>query len=164
MDSKSRIRINLKTREIELEGPETFIDKYNDIIKGFIEKISDPEESIGPLTEASKSDSTEINTNHSTHSISALPESFGEYYTRFPRNLKVVDKILIASYYSQLKSEDGLFSIKESADLLTEQNVQITNANAFIKALVNTGKLFKHAGKYKVSERGVEQIAQMQGT
>ncbi len=39
MESKTRIRINLNTREIELEGSESSIEKYDDIIKEFIEKF-----------------------------------------------------------------------------------------------------------------------------
>ena len=164
MENKTRIRINLNTREVEFEGSEAFIEKYDDVIKEFIEKIKSPQ----PFQTSENNSDTyvkvpEDDTGQSaaTSFSNGLPDSFGEYYTKFPRNIKVVDKILIAGYYVQVKNDDGLFSPKDAADLLTEQNVQITNASAFIKALVNTGKLFKHLGKYKVSENGIEQIAQM---
>jgi hypothetical protein len=165
METRTRVRINLNTREVEFEGSEAFIEKYDDVIKEFIEKIKTPYSLNSSIEsfELSTQKPMENDTTQVATSIfsNGLPDSFGEYYTKFPRNIKVIDKILIAAYYVQLRSSDNLLLAKEAADLLTEQNVQITNASAFIKALVNTGKLFKHLGKYKVSEKGIELIAQM---
>ncbi len=153
MESKTRIRINLNTREIEFEGSESFIEKYDDIIKEFIEKIKSTQpfkasesfsETYPKPTEYVRPSENDAGQPATTNLSNGLPDSFGEYYTKFPRNIKVIDKILIAAYYAQNKNDETLFLPKDAADLLTEQNVQITNASAFIKALVNTGKLFKH--------------------
>ncbi len=162
MEQKTRIRINLNSREVEWEGSETFIAKYDAVISDFMSLMKEPNEI--PLVQSSPTVNKNINRNINTTSpnqATSIPESFGEFYTSFPRSIKVVDKILIAAYFVQQKSTDGLFTIKEAADLLNEQNVLITNANAFIKSLLKTGKLFKNSGKYKVSENGIEIVKQL---
>jgi hypothetical protein len=161
MEQITKIRINLKTKEIEWQGSEGFIEKYDSIIQEFIEKLK--EEPSNNDWEQSVNQEEGLS-NLKTDTANAdflLPKAFGEFYSKFPRNIKVVDKLLIAAYFVQSNSEDGLFTPKEAADLLTEQSVAVTNANAFINSLQKTGKLFKHAGKYKVHENAIEQIKQL---
>lgn len=165
MEIRTRIRINLKERELELEGSESFIDKYQNTIAEFIEKIK-TEDKESPTMPIRPSDynpgKIDIETNRSpADGKMAIPDSFGEFYTQFPRNAKVVDKMLIASLFAQMKSEDGLFTPSQAAELLDEQNVNITNANSFIKALQNTGKLYKQSGKFKVHEKGIEFLKEL---
>lgn len=158
MEQKTRIRINLSTREVEWEGSETFLAKYDSIIEEYLDKIK--ENSVKTKFPVRQEFQQEVSTNIKEYNA-VLPESFGEYYTSFSRNIKVVDKILIAAYFVQEHNNDRLFTIKEASDLLNEQNVLVTNANAFIKSLLKTGKLFKNSGKYKVSEKGVDMVNQL---
>lgn len=158
--AKTRIRINLSTREAEWEGSETFIEKYDNLINDFLDKIKEP--SLVPATPIypqRPSDQAQTSSRSPEPNIPVgLPDSFGEYYTSFPRNITVSEKMLIAAFYVQQRSSDGLFTIKEASDLLNEQNVHISNPNAFITSLAKTGKLYKNSGKYKVSEKGIEAI------
>lgn len=154
MEKTTRIRINLNNREVEWEGSEEFIKKYENVIDDFIEKI-------GNSPTATKKESAPDNANfliNPTRTSSTLPSSFGEFYIKFPRNLKVVDKVLLAAYYIQGVNEDGLFNTKEVTEALNEQNIEVTNTNAFITSLMKTSKIFKKSGKFKVSEKGIESI------
>lgn len=155
MEKTTRIRINLSTREVEWEGSENFIGKYDTIINDFIEKISNselPNKSLSNTNPTLKPSQT-LSEHHSTET------SFGEFYVKFPRNIKMIDKVLIAAYYIQQTSEDGLFTSKEISEVLSEQNVKVTNASAFVKAL--GGKVFSKGGKYRVSEKGIEVVTQL---
>ncbi len=156
MEKTTRIRINLNSREVEWEGSEEFIKKYESVIDDFIEKIGNP---------VTLNNGIVSNVNSPTSSTDAdssnLPSSFGEFYIKFPRNLKVVDKVLLAAYYIQRLSEDGLFNTKEVTEALNEQNIEVTNTNAFITSLMKTSKIFKKSGKFKVSEKGCETVEEM---
>src|SRR5687768_9574190 len=113
MSDKAKIRINLSAREIELEGTETFIEKYSDIISSYLEIIKEPiyaganpsNLSAMPITR----DQPSFSYTSDTNSYDSLPDSFGEYYSRFPKSMKDVDKILVAGYFSQHKG-GGAFS------------------------------------------------------
>lgn len=160
MEQEARIKINLLTKEVEWQGSENFIQKFDTVIQEFLEKLKDPQTSkysVPEYNDAVQSDEVDI---ESSNGLS-LPSTFGEFYSKFPRNIKVVDKLLIAAFFAQNKSDDGFFTPKEAADFLTEQGVAVTNANAFINSLQKTNKLFKHAGKYKVHENAIEYIKQL---
>lgn len=162
----TRIRINLNSREIEFEGSETFIERYQSVIDEFINKIKQEPIKAPKVTNTAREDLVKNNStenNKASNFLNSQPENqlpatFGEYYSKFPKNLKVVDKIILAAFFLQTKSDDGLFIIKDTADLLLEQNVQVTNANAFINSLMRSGKIFRHAGKYKLTEKAIDDI------
>ena len=160
MNSQStRLRINLSSREIEWEGSEDFIDKYEQHILDFIESIKDKE---GATLEKQPSFDMQIsNVKLDNNTGNLLPSSFGEFYSKFPRNISVTDKILIAAYYFQETVPEKLFTPKDASDLLKEQSVPITNANAFVKSLLVANKIFKNSGKYKLSEKGVDNVMQL---
>jgi len=157
MEKTTRLRINLSAKEIEWEGSEEFIKKYDLVIQEFIEFLKS-----SPQVNSTKAKNNgDSNSSHRANT-SSLPDNFGEYYIQFQRSsLSVTDKILLAAYFVQSKSSDSLFTATEAASILKEQAVQITNANAFIKSLQKAGKLFKSGGKYKVSEKGIEAIGEM---
>jgi hypothetical protein len=164
MSDKAKIRINLSAREIELEGTEAFIEKYSSIINNYLEIIKEPvyagtnqnNSAVMPLSR----DQIPFSYGSDTNSSDSIPDSFGEYYSRFPKSMKDVDKILVAGYYCQQKG-GGAFSSSESSSLLIEQGVKLTNAAAFLKANLDSRKLFKHEGKYRISEAGIEYLKRL---
>jgi hypothetical protein len=164
MEIKTRIKISLNTREIEWEGSESFIEKYQSLIEEIINKVIDqsaPSDSQSS-SQFKSSDDREINFNKTGQNESLiLTESFGEFYIRFSKNISVSDKLLIAGFFVQSQGEEGSFSPKEAADLLNEQSVKVTNASAFIKSLQNSGKVYKQGGRYKVHEKAIEYIKQL---
>lgn len=156
MADKAKIRINLTTREIELEGEETFIEKYTDIINDYLEVIKHP---LSHNITVASEDEIQIS-NVPNVSPSSMPDSFGEYYSRFPKSMKDVDKILVAGYFIQQKT-GNTFSSSEASSLLIEQGVKLSNAAAFLKANLESRKIFKHDGKFRLSELGVEYLRKL---
>lgn len=156
MADKAKIRINLSSREIELEGTETFIEKYSDIINDYLKVIKEP---VSHNATVAIEDDIQVS-NLPNVSFSSMPDSFGEYYSRFPKSMKDVDKILVAGYFVQQKTGNA-FSSGEASSLLIEQGVKLSNAAAFLKANLESRKIFKHDGKFRVSELGVEYLKKL---
>jgi len=147
-----RIRINLSTREFEIDADSDFvIEKFGDRIFQYLDIVKSSNSKIVPPTE-SKSHSSPL-------ASSEVPASFGEYFNKFPKGLNNVDKLLISCYFIQSSTEAKAFSVKEASDLLIDQGVKLTNANAFNTANLNTKRVFKLTGRsFKVSDTGKEYI------
>lgn len=163
MEDNARIRINLNSREVEIEGSEDFISKYSNVIDEYLFLLKnsgapakperkDSEESSGDTTSPKIEDNKPIND---------IPESFGEFYNTLPRSAKDVDKILAAGYFIQKTNDKGVFSTRNSSKLLIEQGVKLSNASASLKSNLSTKKVFKHLGDYKVSEAGIQYLKKL---
>lgn len=160
MDSKQmKVRVNLTTREIELEGNLDLIkEHFGDHLEDLIIKIRN-----NPLPTVQSSYTTSINSSKSsnlnTESNEQLPDSFGEFYNKFPKNLSNVDKILLACFYLQSQSEGKFFTVREASDILIDQGISLSNASAFNKANISTKRVFKLSGKnFRVSDIGHEYL------
>jgi hypothetical protein len=148
-----RIRINLTTREFEIDAePDFLFEKFGDRIFEYLDLLKSNKTTVGDkntVEEITKTIITNID----------LPDSFGEYYNKFPKNLNNVDKLLISAYYIQSTNENKSFVVKDASDLLIDQGVKLTNANAFNTANLSTKRVFKLSGKnFKVSDIGKEYI------
>lgn len=164
MEDKARIRINLSIREIELEGTEAFIDRYSEMIQDYLTLIKEPVQSPDLVDNTKAKFDSGLNAFDAIAelpSTDSMPTSFGEFYSRFPKSIKDVDRILLAGYFFQQRNGNSAFSNQDASSLLLEQNVKLTNASAFLKANLEARKIFKHEGKYKVSEVGAEHIKKL---
>lgn len=157
-----KIRINLDSREFEVEGDANYInDRFGEDIDEYLALIKQQKnvQSIpsfkAPLstTDALKVESGQPDKN------TYMPDSFGEYFNRFAKSLSIVDKLLVTSYFVQSKNPEKVFTLKEASDLLLDQGVKLSNPNAFNKANSETKRIFKLSGKnFRVSDIGVEYI------
>jgi len=162
MEEKAKIRINLNSREVEIEGSEEFVSKYDETINSFLEKI---------YLEDDNKNQSKVNTRveHTKAQIESTSQvddedndiddtSFGELYNKLPNSAKDVDKMLLAGYFVQLSSDDKIFSTRAASKLLLEQGVKLTNPSASMKSNMSTKKVFKHKGHYRISETGISYI------
>jgi hypothetical protein len=159
-----RLRINLESREFEVEGDAGYInERFGDEIDEYLSMIkkgsrsrsqSQPESSVAKQNlDRSDVPSSLPNINMS------MPDSFGEYFSKYPKGIGIVDKLLIASYYVQSNNTEKVFTLKEATDLLLAQGVKLSNPNAFNKANRESKRIFNLTGKnYRVSESGVEYL------
>jgi hypothetical protein len=147
-----RIRINLSTREFEIDADSDFvIQKFGDKIFEYLDIVKSSNSKTAAKS-ANEYDSTPI-------ANSDVPNSFGEYYNKFPKGLNNVDKLLISCYFIQSSTEAKAFTVKEASDLLIDQGVKLTNANAFNTSNFNTKRIFKLTGRsFKVSDIGKDYI------
>jgi hypothetical protein len=155
-EQNARIRINFSTREIEVEGTESFVREY-------AAKLEDP---VNVLMESfvlhtSGSEDSETQGSVSSVSMAALPSSFGEYLHQFTNSIKNVDQVLVAGYYAQCKASDGLFSAKDVRELLAEQGISLINTAARLGDARKAKRIFVKDGKYKVSKTGKDHISSL---
>ncbi|MCC2665738.1 MAG: hypothetical protein K0S35_3660 [Geminicoccaceae bacterium] len=155
-EQRARLRINLSQREFEVEGSEAFVRAYVERFDGWLGRLDDraepdpappaPRAAPAPPRRAGQS-----------------AQSFGELLHRLPRAASDVDRILAAGYFAYVRSADKSFSTGEANALLTEQGVKVGNPSQCVKQNLTAKRVFKHLGRYRVSQTGLEYLRQMLG-
>jgi hypothetical protein len=158
-NNQIKIRINLETREFEVQGDAKYInDHFGDYITEYMSLIKGSQKA-GNKSNAPSSILTEPSLINKEAESESLPDSFGEYFNKFPRTLSNVDKLLVSSFYLQSTHNGNFFTIPDASNLLIDQGVKLSNANAFNKANETTKRIFKLSGKnFRVSESGAQYI------
>ena len=156
-----KIRISLTSREVEFEGDLQLIkENFGEYIQDYL-KVLKREPPVGSANKHSNANATPSNNSYTSGDQinNLLPDIFGEYYSRFPRTLSNVDKLLLASFFTQSRTDGKCFTVKEASDLLLEQGVSLSNAGVFNKHNITTKRVFKLSAKtFRVSDTGMEYI------
>lgn len=158
MDQITRFRINLTTREIEIEGSEMFVkeqlEKFQDFIDAYRNSsaVLDEPMNKGGLI------------NPPSYVSGGLPATFGEYFHGFPNTITQKDQILIAGYFVQKKSTDNSFTTESANSLLVDLGVKLSNASDS----VGKNKVSKYIfpvtkGFFRVSKLGEDYINSLLG-
>jgi hypothetical protein len=163
MENKAKIRINLNTREFEIEGTEEFINSHSEKIDNFLELLKKTPPPQPTVIQQPATTATQQIISPPIDSINAhLPETFGEYYHNMPKSAKDSDKMLVAGYFSQSLSTDNSFGTKEASSLLLEQGVKLSNPSMFLNQNTKPKYLIKLSkGKFRVSKLGLEYIEKL---
>jgi hypothetical protein len=157
-----KIRISLTTREVEFDGDLALIkENFGEHIEDYLKAIK--KEVASTSTEKkhySHHPEPKIDVAPPSYDTSfVIPDNFGEFYSKFPKGLSNVDKMLLASYFVQNSSEGKCFTVKEASDLLIEQGVSLSNPGVFNKHNISSKRIFKLSGKnFRVSDTGVDYI------
>jgi hypothetical protein len=154
-----KIRISLTTREVEFEGDLQLIkENFGEYIEDYLKALKKDH----PKNSESKQHSSFHEAPRSPEpnfDSSSIPDNFGEFFSKYPKSLSNVDKILLASYYIQNTAEGKCFTVKDAEDILIDQGVSLSNAGVFNKSNISTKRVFKLSGKnFRVSDTGVEYI------
>ena len=75
-----------------------------------------------------------------------------------------VDRMLVAGYIVQSRSNDKSFSTGEANALLTEQGVSVGNPSQLVRQNLVAKRVFKHLGRYRISQTGVAHLNQLIGS
>ena len=155
-EQRARLRINLSQREFEVEGSEAFVEGYAQRFDAWLGRLDNSVEAP-PAAPA-----------HRVGRAPARPvgpgaESFGELLLRLPRAASDVDRILTAGYFAHQRSADRSFSTGEANALLTEQGVKVGNPSQSVRQNLAAKRVFKHLGRYRVSQTGLDYLRQMLG-
>lgn len=155
MENSARIRINLSTKEFEVEGSEQFVKEYADKIENLLSAVTATSK---PSSPQSPPRSSEAPTSAPTVG-GQLPDSFGEYLHTFPNTITDVDRMLIAGFYIQAQSEDNSFATATANDVLKQQGVKLTNPAECVAKNKKAKKVFPvKRGEYRVSHTGITYI------
>ncbi len=150
---RARLRINLSQREFEVEGSEAFVKAYVarfDAWLGRFDQAAELAPSAGP---------PEAPIEPAPRELGEL--TFGELLHRLPRAASDVDRVLVAGWFGHMRSADKSFSTGEANTLLTEQGIKIGNPSQSIKQNLTAKRVFKHQGRYRVSQTGLDYLHQL---
>lgn len=153
-ETSTRLRINLAQGEFEVEGSEAFVKAYAERFEALLERLNGAAAAAPPkgLLQGVPVEGPPV------------PPSFGEIVQKLPRTASDVDRILVAGHFAQLRSPDKSFSTADANALLTEQGIKVGNPSQCVRQNLVAKRVFKHQGRYRVSQAGVDQLRQLLGT
>lgn len=173
MTEHSRIKVNVRSGEIEIEGSEKFVEKHIDKVKPAIEAVTRIAKNTlaGKLKDNLNSEddtSAGEGNNRGMSTTIAVPSSFGEWFHKFPAELAAFEQLLIAAYFVQTNSDDNTFKTNEATAYLKENGVNVSNPSAFVSQLIKKKFVFqvKKEGSIKilrVSQGGEKEIISVMG-
>lgn len=163
MEERARVRINLAQRELEIEGPESFVRSFEDRLVGLLERLAEgaalpasaaaPEATAGaPAAAAAPGRPTGV-----------LP-TFGEFVHHLPANATEVDRMLAAGFWVQTHTPDRTFATAEASRRLAEHGVRIGNPSQCVRQNIQARRCFAVGrGRYRVSRQGIEHLRRLMG-
>jgi hypothetical protein len=156
VSERARLRVNLAQSEFEVEGSEAFVRTYAERFDALLDRLghgAKPDDP--PAAQASRAQPP------SPPALSIDTASLGELLHHLPRSATDVDRMLLAGHVAQSRSSDNAFSTGEANELLTEQGVRIGNPSQSVKQNVVARRVFRHQRRYRVSQIGLDHLAQL---
>lgn len=149
----TRVKINIKTGEVEFEGSEEFVQNQMDNLDTIIDLVN----SNIPLPDTAPefaSESTSINTEDDSGSIEAedapndasdfsVPSSFGEWMHKFKDSINDLEKALVTAYFVQHQSDKNDFKTLEVNKSLRDHGIKLSNPSQALKKLETKKYLFQ---------------------
>ena len=154
MDQRTRLRINLTSREFEVEGSEAFVrayaERFDELLAGMT--AAPPEPVV--FTAAAVAEERP----------KASLGNFGEYIQTLPRSATDVDKMLAAGFFAQSRSGDNAFSTGDANTLLMDQGIKVGNPSQCVKQSLVAKRVFQvQRGRYRVGQPGLDHLRQLMG-
>lgn len=146
MTDTAKFKLNLKTREVEIEGSEAFVERQIRQLESIFDFLNSAETTEdfsdvhGALREGSLPESR---SGKSGAKVGALPATFGEWMHSFKADLNDMDKALITASYVQSQSTDNDFKTSEVNSSLQEHGIKLSNPSVTLKRLGERKLLFQ---------------------
>ncbi len=157
VSERARLRVNLAQCEFEVEGSEAFVRTYAERFDALLDRLGTRERPADPpaVAAAPPQSVPEV--------LSFGDMSLGELLHHLPRSATDVDRMLLAGHFAQSRSADTSFGTGEASALLAEQGVKIGNPSQSVKQNVVARRVFRHQRRYRVSQIGIDHLAQLLG-
>lgn len=153
MSERARLRVNLAQSEFEVEGSEDFVRTYAERFDALLDRLGHGVQPQDPPAGRAKPPQAPA--------LSIDGASLGELLHHLPRSATDVDRMLLAGHVAQSRSADNSFSTGEANALLTEQGVKIGNPSQSVKQNLVARRVFRHQRRYRVSQIGLDHLAQL---
>lgn len=103
----------------------------------------------------------------SKHILTSPANTFGDYFSSFPSELRIDDQLLIAASFAETQSDDRTFTIDAAHNLLKGIGIKLSNPTVYAKRLKNkrliitVGKAGKRTYKFRLSPDGHKALRQL---
>ncbi|MEZ5845244.1 MAG: hypothetical protein R3C70_00700 [Geminicoccaceae bacterium] len=160
MDDRVRLRIDLGGREIEIEGPESFVEKYATRLEEMMDRLLQDAVAGEMLPAETPAAPPDTGSEEPKRDLGPL----GAFLHHLPNSATEVDKMLAAGFYLEQKSPDGTFVTADANRRLAEHGIRIGNASQCVRQSLMAKRVFTFArGRYKVSQDGRRYLDRLMG-
>ena len=139
MAETTRIKLNLRNGEIEIEGSEAFVEKQIENLETLLELIRTNKGATLNLDEGGDTGGEGTGTSDDN----GIPSTFGEWMHLFKTDLNDLDKALITARYVQHESQSNDFKTAEINKSLKDHGIKLANPSATLKRLISKKYLFQ---------------------
>lgn len=149
-----RVRIRIREVEVELEGPESFLEEHRHqwepLLALAADMASDMDAALEPAPPAAAAESREA----------PVQEGVGEApFADYGGALEDYDKVLVACYHAQQESEEHAFRWPDAARVAVRGGLSASDAAAEFQYLLDVRHVMRlKRGTYRVSAKGVESL------
>lgn len=155
MEGRARIRINLSQGELEVEGSESFVERWADPLRSLLARLAEG----GPSAAVASAAVLPSNT-----AETSPVGSFGEFIHHLPSGATEVDRMLAAGFWCQQNNPDRTFTTAEASRRLAEHGFRIGNPSQCVRQSIMAKRVFMvQKGRYRVSHHGKHYLRQLMG-
>lgn len=169
MSTTAKFKLNLRTREIEIEGSEDFVQRQISDLESIFEAIDlakagdtgdavDGDDQPDGSTTGGQGGGT--SNGSGAGASSELPASLGEYFHQFAQSINDTDKALITARFVQAQSQTNDFKTAEVNKALQDHGIRLSNPSESLKRLSDRKLLFQTRKVGKLRFMRVSQTGQ----
>jgi hypothetical protein len=161
LDQRARLRVNLATREFEVEGSEAFVQEQAQRLEALLQAF----EPIDlPLAPADPPEAAPAPVSAPPAGRPAALGEFGDFILRLPGSATDVDRMLASGFYVQSQSDDDAFGTSDANRRLVEQGVKLGNPSQCVRQSLVAKRVFLvKRGRFRVSQIGRQHLRQLMG-
>jgi NACalpha-BTF3-like transcription factor len=145
MENVTRVKINLKSGELEISGSEQFVEKQIEKLDEIVALMNFKETQTADEEAEEKIEEALASADDATKNKSLdIPTSIGEWLHSFKDDLADMDKVLAVGYYMQKSSPENDFKTSQVTKALKEHGYNLSNPTMSLNYLSEKKLVFQN--------------------